>query len=54
MEITESYPTMHGGPLHIGDPSFYGIEDISNPDFGDSVSIKEGETPLFWGCGVTS
>jgi uncharacterized protein YcsI (UPF0317 family) len=31
-----------------------GIADLSRPDFGDPVEIKEGETPVFWACGVTS
>ncbi|WP_408648057.1 D-glutamate cyclase family protein, partial [Terrisporobacter muris] len=30
-----------------------GIEDINNPEFGDSVTIKNGEVPVFWPCGVT-
>jgi uncharacterized protein YcsI (UPF0317 family) len=23
------------------------------PDFGDPVTIKKGEVPVFWACGVT-
>ena len=23
------------------------------PDFGDPVTIKKGEIPVFWACGVT-
>ena len=30
------------------------FKDISKPDFGDPVEIKEGEIPVFWACGVTS
>ena len=37
----------------FGDPSQIGIQDIAKPDFGDSVTIKEGEIPVFWACGVT-
>ena len=33
--------------------SVIGIDDISKPDFGDSVTIKPGEEPVFWPCGVT-
>lgn len=51
--ITERLPQVHGTPIHIGDPSFIGINDINKPDFGDCVTIKEGETPVFWACGVT-
>lgn len=53
IKITSRYPDVHGSPIHIGDPSKIGIKDISNPDFGDSVNINEGEIPVFWACGVT-
>ncbi|MCA1054380.1 putative hydro-lyase [Rossellomorea aquimaris] len=52
-DITSLFPEMHGSPLHIGDPAEIGIEDITRPDYGDFVGIKEGETPVFWACGVT-
>jgi uncharacterized protein YcsI (UPF0317 family) len=53
IEITSRYPTMHGAPLHVGDPAALGIEDLARPDFGDVVTIREGEIPVFWACGVT-
>lgn len=53
IEITTRFPDMHGAPLHVGNPSAIGIHDISRPDFGDYVEIEEGETPVFWACGVT-
>lgn len=52
-QITSRFPDVHGAPLHIGDPSLIGINDISKPDFGDAVTIKKGEIPVFWACGVT-
>lgn len=52
-EITSRYPRVHGAPIHAGDPSKIGIKDISKPDFGDAVTIKKGEVPVFWACGVT-
>jgi uncharacterized protein YcsI (UPF0317 family) len=52
-EITASMPRVHGAPVHIGDPAAIGIADIARPDFGDAVTIKEGEVPVFWPCGVT-
>ncbi|WP_068673334.1 putative hydro-lyase [Oceanobacillus sp. Castelsardo] len=52
-QITSRFPSVHGAPIHIGDPSLIGIKNINNPDFGDSVTIHEGEVPVFWGCGVT-
>lgn len=51
--VSGDMPKVHGAPIHIGDPSVIGIKDISNPDFGDSVTIKENEVPVFWPCGVT-
>ena len=53
VSITSSMPRVHGAPIHIGDPAAIGINDINHPDFGDSVTIKEGEIPVFWCCGVT-
>ncbi|MDR6998872.1 putative hydro-lyase [Neobacillus niacini] len=53
VQITSRFPAVHGSPIHIGDPSQIGIADISKPDFGDSVTIKAGEIPVFWACGVT-
>ena len=29
------------------------LKDINKPDFGDKVTINEGEVPVFWACGVT-
>lgn len=52
-EMTASYPDVHGAPIHVGDPSTIGIQDISKPDFGDSVPIHDNEYPVFWACGVT-
>ncbi|MDR1650940.1 MAG: putative hydro-lyase [Synergistaceae bacterium] len=50
---TARFPAVHGAPMHIGDPSAIGIKDINRPEFGDPVTIKPGETPVFWACGVT-
>lgn len=52
-EITGRYPKVHGSPVHIGNPEDIGIKDINSPDFGDVVTIKEDEVPVFWACGVT-
>jgi uncharacterized protein YcsI (UPF0317 family) len=54
VQITGRYTSVHGAPIHIGDPSKLGIVDLSRPYFGDPVEIREGETPVFWACGVTS
>lgn len=53
VEITRDYPDVHGSPVHLGNPKIIGIENINKPDYGDKVTIKEGEIPVFWACGVT-
>jgi uncharacterized protein YcsI (UPF0317 family) len=53
VEISARYPTMHGDPVHIGDPEALGITDLDAPDFGDPVRIADGQQPVFWACGVT-
>ena len=51
--ITGDMPKVHGAPIHIGAPEVIGITDLLHPDFGDMVTIHEGEVPVFWPCGVT-
>jgi uncharacterized protein YcsI (UPF0317 family) len=52
-QITTRYPTVHGAPVHVGDPGQLGIADLQAPDYGDPVAVREGEVPVFWACGVT-
>lgn len=54
VQVTSRYPRVHGAPVHIGTPAELGIEDLANPDFGDPVTIRDGELPVFWACGVTA
>lgn len=51
--ITAGMPRVHGAPVQIGAPEFIGITDLAHPDFGDAVTIRPGEVPVFWPCGVT-
>jgi len=51
--VTALMPKVHGAPIQIGHPEMIGIRDIGKPDFGDAVSIYDGEEPVFWPCGVT-
>lgn len=51
--ITAAFPRVHGAPIHVGDPTAIGITDVARPDYGDAVSIHQGEVPVFWACGVT-
>jgi uncharacterized protein YcsI (UPF0317 family) len=53
VQITSRFPDVHGAPVHLGDPAQLGIKAISQPDFGDAVTIGPDEVPVFWACGVT-
>jgi len=53
VQVTARFPAVHGGPIQVGDPTSLGIQDLSRPDFGDPVTIRPGEVPVFWACGVT-
>ena len=53
VQVTSRFPSVHGAPVHIGNPARIGIRDIAAPDFGDAVTIRPGEVPVFWACGVT-
>ncbi len=53
IQITGRFPAVHGAPVHLGDPAQIGIADVTKPDYGDAVEIKDGEIPVFWACGVT-
>lgn len=51
--ITGQMPRVHGAPIHIGNPEYIGIHDLEHPDYGEMVTIRDGEVPVFWPCGVT-
>ena len=53
VRVTARYPSVHGAPVHVGDPGALGIADLDRPDFGDPVDLHGSEVPLFWACGVT-
>ncbi len=53
IQICSRFPSVHGAPIHFGDPTLIGIKDIHSPNYGDSVTIKANEVPVFWACGVT-
>ncbi|ARN72853.1 putative hydro-lyase [Oceanicoccus sagamiensis] len=53
IQICSRFPSVHGAPIHLGDPSLIGINNINQPDYGDAVTIKPNEMPVFWACGVT-
>ncbi len=51
--ITARFPRTHGAPIYFGDPLGIGIKNLEQPDFGDPVTIRDNEYPVFWACGVT-
>ena len=51
--VTARFPAVHGAPVHVGAPEALGIRDLGRPDFGDPVTVRRGEVPVFWACGVT-
>lgn len=53
VQVCTRFPLAHGTPIHLGDPAAIGVRDIDRPDFGDPVTIRPGEVPVFWACGVT-
>jgi len=53
IQITSRFPSVHGAPVHIGDPQLIGISDLDKPDYGDRVEVRSDEIPVFWACGVT-
>ena len=53
IQICTRFPAVHGAPIHFGNPRMIGIRNIGSPDFGDAVTIRKNEVPVFWACGVT-
>ncbi len=53
VRVTAPYHRTHGAPVHVGDPAGLGIARLDRPDWGDPVSLRAGEVPVFWACGVT-
>lgn len=51
--LSAAFPQSHGGPVHVGNPAAIGIASLDCPDYGESVSVRSGEVPVFWACGVT-
>jgi len=53
VQICTRFPSVHGAPIHLGDPTLIGIQDVEAPDYGDPVPVNDDEVPVFWACGVT-
>src|SRR3954465_13356041 len=52
VQITSRFPSVHGAPIHLGHPHSIGINDISQPDYGDPVPVGAAGTPVVLACGV--
>jgi uncharacterized protein YcsI (UPF0317 family) len=53
IQITTRFPAVHGAPVHLGRPDLIGIDDLAAPDYGEAVTVRDDEMPVFWACGVT-
>jgi len=53
VQICTRFPSVHGAPVHLGNAQLIGITDLAQPDYGEAVSLRDGELPVFWACGVT-
>lgn len=53
--VTRRFVGSHGEPIAWGWGAVgeLGIRDLGEPEWGDRVEVREGEVPVFWGCGVT-
>jgi len=54
IQVTTRFHLTHGAPVHFGAPEEIGIKNLNRPEFGDPVTLRQGEIPVFWACGVTS
>lgn len=53
IQVTATYPGVHGAPIHIGLPEVIGVDlDAPMESLGRS-RVMADELPLFWACGVT-
>jgi uncharacterized protein YcsI (UPF0317 family) len=53
IQITSRFPSVHGAPVHLGDPGLIGIHDLDAVETGRPVQMKPNDIPVFWACGVT-
>ena len=56
IQVCSRFPSVHGAPVHFGDPAAIGIKDVYTSDFGydgGKIELRKDEVPVFWACGVT-
>ena len=49
VQVTSRFPSVHGAPVHVGDPRLLGIADLAKPDFGEPSELREGEVLGLYG-----
>ena len=52
--VSERYPQLHGRPVHAGDPAAIGVALERPLEALGPLELVDGETPVFWACGVTT
>lgn len=53
VELSSRYPIAHGGPVHIGDPTSIGIDNLEKVKWGRFNAPEVDDVPVYWACGVT-
>lgn len=53
VEITRAFDHAHGAPVHVGDGSAIGVDDVNRPHWGEPADFAPGELGVYWACGVT-
>ena len=55
VQVTSRFPATHGAPVHIGDPSAIGIDNLNDVCYDtDRIEVRPDEVPVFWGCAFTA
>ena len=46
IQITSRYPAVHGAPVRVPGFAQIGIADVTKPDYGDAVTVRDDELPV--------
>jgi uncharacterized protein YcsI (UPF0317 family) len=57
IQISSRHIAFHGPPVHIGEPTLIGVNNIGKPDAfippWPTPPLEPHEIAMFWGCGIT-
>lgn len=53
IQITSRFPSVHGAPVHIGDPALIGVDLTQRYQNVGDGEVAANELPVFWACGLT-